>query len=245
MTLRNIAATVRRVRDGHAAVALGNVLACSGLLGFIACSQGGVTEPAPARTARVAPTAAPRADVVAYSGDTLIQTFTYNPATGTSINFANRAQVNIPAAAVCDPRTSGYGKTTWDAKCTPLTTSMSFTVRAWTNSSGNSSAVVSPDVRFVPGKVASLFIAAPSSSPTAKPVIQWCTSAITGCVDEGATDATLTTQYAQAQGVAYRRIKHFSGYNVSWGRAAAPLFRALGRSARADAGLDWSCDGRV
>ncbi|HEY0778893.1 MAG TPA: hypothetical protein VGD56_13065 [Gemmatirosa sp.] len=216
---------MQHVRASRAAVAVGNVLACSGLVGFIACSDTGVTEPVASAPAHAAAIPSPATvgfhpDIVAYSGDTLVQTFVYNPATGASVNFANRAQITVPAGAVCDPKSSGYGPSSWDKKCTPLTTPVSFTVRAW-KSGGNAQAVVSPDVRFVPGKVAQLYMAAPSNDTTAKPVIQWCTSAMTGCVNEGTTDPALATQYAPAYSVAYRRIKHFSGYNIGWSRGAS------------------------
>ena len=38
------------------------------------------------------------------------------------------------------------------------------------------------------------------------------------CVDEGTADSTMVTQRDKQQGFVYRRIKHFSGYQVSTGR---------------------------
>ncbi len=222
MTLRNTAAFMRHLRANRAAVAAGNVLACAGLIGFIACSDTGLTEPVPASPVHevLSPSAAGiKLHASATGMDTLVRTFVYDPATGVKVNFAGRAVITVPAAAVCDPKSSGYGTTTWDNTCVPLRTPVVFTLRGWANPAGDLHAIVTPDVRFVPGKVATFYIAAPVADPTAKPVIQWCTSAMSHCVDEGKTDPTLATSYAPDQGVAYRRIKHFSGYNVGWGKS--------------------------
>lgn len=229
MKLRNIAASTRHLPAGRAAVAAGNVLACSGLVGFIACADGGITNPvaAPARAAAVAsaPGAQPHAAVVTAttgpsSGDTTVQTFTYTPATGTTVNFRGGAKVVLPAASICDPRSSGYGATTWNKSCSVATSPITFTVHSWASSTGNPQATVSPDVRFAPGKIAELYLPAPTNDPTAKPVIQWCSATMTNCVDEGLTDPTLTTQYDSKPQIAHRRIKHFSGYNIGWGRGS-------------------------
>ena len=225
MQLRNIAVTVRHVRASRAAITIGNVVACAGLVAFIGCSDSGLTEPVAATPAQAVALPSPaaahfHADVIAYKGDTLVQTFVYDPANGASVNFANRAYVTVPAGAICDPKSSGYGQSTWNTACAPLKTPMTFTVHAWMSGSGNEQAVVSPDVRFVPGKVASIYMAAMTSDTTARPIIQWCTAAMTGCVNEGAKDPTLTTQFQASSNVAYRRIKHFSGYNIGWSRGS-------------------------
>src|SRR5438270_330665 len=72
----------------------------------------------------------------------------------------------------------------------------------------------SPDVRFVPGTTEILYL---NDNPGAgqKAVIQWCSPLVNGCVNEAASDPTLTTWISGGQ--VARRIKHFSGYNVIFG----------------------------
>lgn len=210
MTLRNIAASMRHPRAARLAVAAGNVLASSALIGFIACSDNGVTEPA----APTAVAAARRNVEYAPSGSNWTKDFTYVPSEGTTIYFSSGGKVVLPAYSVCTTG-SGYGATLWNSSCTAATSSMTFHVVASTSASGSPQFTVSPDVRFVPGKIAQLYL--PSASTT--PVIQWCTAQMINCVDEGASDKAMVTYYDASTHLAHRQIKHFSGYLVSYGKS--------------------------
>ncbi len=192
MILRDIAASMRHLRAGRAAVA---------------ASAAGVQPHAAAPT------------------DTMVQSFTYVPATGTTVNFRGGSKVILPAMAICEPKSAGYGAGTWERACSVATNPITFTVRAWATSAGNTQVTVSPDVRFVPGKIASVYLPATNGSPTTLPVIQWCTATMTQCVDEGASDPSMVTLFDAKTKLAYRRIKHFSGYNVGVGRGASAAAR--------------------
>lgn len=242
MKLRNIAAPVRHVRASRAAVAVGTVLACSGLVGFIACSDGAVTEPV-ARTAApqsaispavaVAPAApvAPTTTVAAADwwnprppttvGDTMVYVLTIDPRQGGTPSFGSAARIVIPANAICDPATSGYGAPTWAKNCKVAPTNVTFTIRSWIGKDGTPKVTFSPDVRFVPSQTVMLYLGAGTApTSTATPVIQWCTSQMTQCVNESATNATLATAFNPFAHSAWRRVLHLSGYNISWGKAA-------------------------
>lgn len=228
MKLRNIAASVRHLRAGRVAVAAGNVLACSGLVGFIACSDNGVTEP----TAHKAESAARRSAAVAPAnwwapppavirGDTTINTFTIDPMQGGTPAFGplNGSRIVIPAAAICDPATSGYGPTYWAKPCTVAKTTITFTVKSWTGRDGGPKVVFSPDVRFVPTQTILLNVSNAGATAVGTPGMQWCTSLITQCVDESLTDPTAKAAFDPFSYSVWRRVKHLSGYNITWGRS--------------------------
>lgn len=236
MPLRNIAASMRHLRAGRAAVAAGNVLACAGLIGFIACSDGGVTEPAAPKVAAVSHPSAdvapnwwyPPAPIV--QGDTTINTFTIDPHAGGAPYFGpnNRHQIVIPGNAICDPLTSGYGPTYWSKTCTPATRYITFVVKSWKGVNGSPKLAFSPDVRFAPSQTVLLKINTTTTSTTTSssgaPVIYWCTSVMVGCVNEGTTDSSLGTSFDPFATTAWRRVKHLSGYNVAWGRTDPSVY---------------------
>src|SRR5687768_12853716 len=87
------------------------------------------------------------------SKPTDVRTFVYDPARKLVQSFGAGHQVTMPAGAVCDPATSGYGPGLWDAPCKPLTKPITFTVTSWDDVTGRPNAEFSPDVRFVPGAV--------------------------------------------------------------------------------------------
>ena len=233
MILRNIAATMQHLRANRAAVAAGNLLACAGLVGFIACSDSGITEPTTGRRADVAapPSAAvnaatanwwnPPAPIV--RGDTTINTFKLDAASGGTPSFGsgNRSRIVIPAGAICDLATSGYGPASWATPCKPATGIIAFTVKSWVGTDGGPKVTFSPDLRFAPTQTVLLNISNVGATSVGTPTIQWCTALMTQCVDEGRTDPTLATGFDPFAYSVWRRVKHLSGYNVGWGKAGA------------------------
>ena len=125
----------------------------------------------------------------------------------------------MPAGAVCDPLTSGYGVGTWDQACVPALAPIVFTSKAWTDAAGRPHLTVSPDVRFVPGKVVTLRLKDPEAASQGIGTLAWCPTGGTTCVNEAATDASLTTYFSKNELFVYRRLKHFSGYHIILGRA--------------------------
>lgn len=231
MKLRNIAATMRHLRAGRVAVAAGNVLACSGLIGFIACADQGPTEPgrpaAVAVSSRVSATVVPNwwaPPPAVIKGDTVINVFTMDPAQGATPTFGNGGRLVIPANAICDPLTSGYGPKSWAKSCALAKTYLTFTVRSWKAEDGSPRVTFLPDVRFAPSQTVLLYLGTGSSTSTSgKPVIQWCTSLMTQCVNESLTDPSLATTFDPFAYSVWRRVKHLSGYNTVYGRVSGAV----------------------
>jgi len=80
----------------------------------------------------------------------------------------------------------------------------------------------SPALRFVRTSQASKMVmlymkdAKAAADPSYR--ILWCGP--TGkCIDESRTDASVGTRRDKRTGTVYRRIKHFSGYNIAVGRS--------------------------
>ena len=55
----------------------------------------------------------------------------------------------IPANAVCDPATSGYGAAFWDAPCAPIHQPLEITA-TWSTINGRAVVSFSPELRFAP-----------------------------------------------------------------------------------------------
>jgi hypothetical protein len=179
----------------------------------VACSDAPMAPSAATSAATLAPTSAP-ARAVYTVGDTTIATFVYSPLAALSQGFAGGHQLTMPAGAVCDPLTAGYGVGTWDQGCLPLLTPIVFTARSWTDAAGRPHLTFSPDVRFVPGKTVTLRLKDRTASITEGSAIVWCPTGQAKCVDESLSDAALTTLRDPNGMFVYRRLKHFSGYNV-------------------------------
>lgn len=145
--------------------------------------------------------------------------------------------VNIPSNAVCDPSLSSYGDGTWDSPCTTLSSGQSVTV---TVTYGFTSANVpvfdiSPGIRFNPNSVVTLGTMAYASAIvanfdyfTANPQAlhyfgMYYTTDLgaTGHTDAG-KDNSLITHVNLSSGYVWRRVKHFSGYNILSGLPCDP-----------------------
>jgi hypothetical protein len=205
---------------------VGNLLASSGLFFFAACSDAGLTEPraqagaggaAMTRTSSTvtissgSTTTSSGTTIVSTSstssssstgtqGDTARVTLTVTPTT-TATFQVNVHRVRIVAGSICEPATSGYGVGTWDAPCKPAAGPVvSF----------------SPDVRFVPGKINTIWLMDPKAALQKADPLTWCPAGATTCVNEAQSDPSLATTYT-SDGYATRRIKHFSGFTVGFG----------------------------
>ncbi len=130
----------------------------------------------------------------------------------------------VPPHAVCDPATSSYGPGTWDEPCTAVTSPIHITASV-TTIDGRDYVDFKPDIRF-----------APSTSPSGWVTLHTFRLAAIGghgdlrrfsilfsdvpggsIVDESASDPTLATYVNIRTGAVWRRIKHFTGYNVHSG----------------------------
>ena len=155
------------------------------------------------------------------SGDTVIQSFMVNVETGSLINFGGSSGhiVAIPANSICDPATTSYGPTEWLKPCEIAEDSINFEVRSWTDSLGVPHAKFSPDVRFSPNSTqsAALYLQDAALKSYSTVFIPYC-NVTNVCVKEEDTDAALTTYASPLSGGGYwvfRKLRHFSGYNVT------------------------------
>ena len=225
------------------AVMVGNLVVASGLFFFAACAESGLTEPGARAAARAGSkevygyqytydtptvtwngtgvTTTTATTTVAASTstgkDTARVTLTVTPTT-TATFQVNVHKVRIVAGSICDPKTSGYGVGTWDAPCAPATGTVTITAKSWTNAQGRPVIAFSPDVRFVPGKVNTIWLMDPKAAANKADPLTWCPTDAAACVNEALGDPSLATGYT-SDGFATRRIKHFSGFTVGFGVA--------------------------
>lgn len=140
-------------------------------------------------------------------------TITIDPAVSKTYTFGQHT-VRIPAGAVCAD--GGYGPLFWDDDCTPKTTPTSMTV---TYTDGSQPTVVfGQDVRFRPAAgwvVLGLKVQGPLDTQLKYGVL-YNPTGTTLLIDESLTDSTLRAWRSEGN-VISRRLKHFSGYNVSLG----------------------------
>jgi hypothetical protein len=121
--------------------------------------------------------------------------------------------INIPANAICDLATSGYGETTWNKSCAPLKGSVVITATVLSGPDGEPMIDFQPAMRFVPNKEVTLFFK--DSKAGAKNLsIKYCNN-VGYCVDESLTDSSLQP-FRVGRGIVGRRVKHFSGYVVAY-----------------------------
>jgi hypothetical protein len=136
--------------------------------------------------------------------------------------------LDIPAYSVCALGTTTYGPAYWDSPCTPQTAPVQLTVTVKNAASDNPSVDFQPAMRFNPNKVVQLFFYVPNVSQTdAKNwIIMYCPNAGSGsftgsvsgaCVNEALTDPDLRTFVDYNAQVLFRRLKHFSRYQVDSG----------------------------
>lgn len=149
-----------------------------------------------------------------------------------------RHAIYFPKNSICDPATSTYGVTEWDAPCDAITRPIRIRVvlveqadRSWLD--------FSPALRFVPSNRPDewvyLFMATDkdwkrgkndkrdfepehkAKQNESRPPILWSPAIGIPGIDESLTDPTQTTQWSSQFNGVHRRIKHFSGYNVHQG----------------------------
>jgi len=142
----------------------------------------------------------------------------------------------FPANSICDPATSSYGPGTWDDPCTTLADDQSVTITA-TLAFTNSGLTIdfSPALRFNPNtKVliatnvyanaitshADYFAANPSALHTLG--IYYSPRLDAAAKTDAGFDRSLVTHVNLNTGIVWRRIKHFSGYNVFTGLPCDP-----------------------
>jgi hypothetical protein len=153
------------------------------------------------------------------AGDTAVSLITLDTEQEDSFLLPDGAKITFPAHSVCDVTTTSYGAGEWDNACDPQQTSVNITVRAWVDSAGHPRLDFSPHMRFNPAAgpvVISMVTADPSGTSLG---INYCPDGADSCVDESLADADLLTWHQPSTGTYFRRVKHFSGYNIAAGRS--------------------------
>lgn len=211
---------------------LRTLIAGAAVLGLAACSDSATAPRDAASSARLAPDApsltinpASRFDGSQHS------TFVLTAAGGT-YTIGNVYTVSFPSNSVC-VLGSTYGPGTWDTPCQTLHGNESIAVTATYELTGNGLAVsFQPEIRFNPNTTVTLSTGIYSSILTN---FRWLWLANPGAlrslgiyyidnlnstpVIDAATDPSLRTYINLTTGQVYRRVKHFSGYNVTAGDA--------------------------
>jgi hypothetical protein len=131
--------------------------------------------------------------------------------------------IYFPANTICDPETSSYGPTEWDRPCDTIDEPIEIHVKL-VERDGRSWLDFSPSLRFKPSKDENrwvyLFMSTDYKLFRQKggiPPILWSPAIGVPGVDESLLDRTQKTQWSSQHNGVYRRIKHFSGYNVHQG----------------------------
>jgi hypothetical protein len=183
----------------------------------------------------VGPDGRPDLRPVALFGGPRSTTFTVTSAGGSF--DVGMFTVNFPANSVCDPDVSSYGPGTWDSDCQTLGAGQSITVKATYGFTLSGGPVVdfSPALRFNPKTIVTL------STDAYAPVLTYFRSyflanpgvlryfgvyytpdfGTTAFTDAG-RDGSQVTHVNLTTGIVWRRIKHFSGYNISSGLPCDP-----------------------
>jgi hypothetical protein len=178
-----------------------------------------VTSPAPVASQKAteakampAPESANRALIGVPDGTYSV---TFNTAQNQSL-WLGENHLDIPAYAICNLVTSGYGAAYWDKPCTPQTGNLTLTVIIKDSQSDHPQVDFFPAMRFNPSKNVQLFMYAPKVSRTdAKNWWMFYCNDAGQCVDESKTDVSLRTYIDYDANMLFRRVKHFSGYVVA------------------------------
>ena len=141
---------------------------------------------------------------------------------GGSFRIGTTHRIDFPANAICDIATSSYGPGEWNQPCTPTTSLVRITAKSWVDAAGHPHVDFEPAMRFSPelseGVVLHLRDRRAALDPNAK--VLYCSGLLNlDCVDESIADPSVAVKFDAPNGFVYRRIKHFSGYNVTAGRA--------------------------
>lgn len=187
-----------------------------------ACADGSVSPMAD--EADVLPGGAPRPHIIInqMSEDQTSADFTVT-ASGGYFRMGKHGIV-FPRNVICDPAKTSYGREFWDADCQVLTAPIQIHAEL-REQDGREWIDFSPELRFKPSPFAFQWVwiymqTDAASRSDGELSILWSPAIGVPGIDESLEDPTLRTFVSPWSGYAYRRIKHFSGYNVTSGRSA-------------------------
>src|SRR6476646_9061600 len=175
----------------------------------VSAPQSASSEP----SSMMVPAGAPSLSLSHNSSNNADVDFTVTPAGG--VFFLGRNAIVFPANAICDPATSSYGAGTWDDACVPLSSPPKIHATVRTATAGTW-VDFKPSLRFVPSDDSHQWVYMYMRS---KNPILFAPSIGALGVDDASTDATVKTYFDANRGYTLRRVKHFTGYMTSSGRA--------------------------
>jgi hypothetical protein len=162
-------------------------------------------------------------DTTVMVGDTTVATLVVDPTKGKSVIISGDHKIVIPANAICAVATSSYGPTEWDQPCATETQTVVITARSWYDAAGHPRVDFQPAMRFNPAAQAVVLYLNDHSATTSGLRIDYCADGALTCVDESVADSSLLTYRNGTNGLWYRRIKHFSGYNIASGYSSTEM----------------------
>jgi hypothetical protein len=121
--------------------------------------------------------------------------------------------INIPANAICDMATSGYGSTFWNRGCKPMKGSVVITATVLAGPDGAPYIDFQPAMRFAPNKEVMLFFK-DGKSASKNVAVNYCNN-LGYCVDESLNDPSLKP-FRIGRNIIARRVAHFSGYVIAY-----------------------------
>jgi hypothetical protein len=137
------------------------------------------------------------------------------PAAGGTVQVGEFT-LHFPADAVCDPKTSGYGKQAWNRPCRPYGRDLVINATFWSEG-GESVIEFSPDIRFNPAvgfvTISTFRAALVNSTDVGDYRIWYWTRGKNGRVRQQDDDPSFT----DGSGLVWRILKHFSGISISSG----------------------------
>ncbi len=148
-----------------------------------------------------------------------VYTITVQPGAAISFDIGGTSRLDIPANGICDLATSGYGTGTWDNACTPTSTPVTITVTSTGATTAHPKVSFEPALRFNPATNVQLYMYGKNVTRQDADgwYIRYCANTLTGassCIDESATDGSLKSTVDVVNSVVFRRIKHFSDYEL-------------------------------
>jgi hypothetical protein len=138
----------------------------------------------------------------------------------------------IPANAVCDPATSGYGRAFWELPCQPIRREIEVTAE-WAVYKGEAAIRFKPDLRFVPSNDRSRWVILATKhnkniDPIAYYTLLWQDPETGKWIDEAETDPTVRAQVDRRGKLVTRRLKHFSAYWLWFGLGSYNVTSGMG-----------------
>ena len=143
------------------------------------------------------------------------RTFVVRPGLAVDERFGDHF-LRMPANVICEPASSGYHSSLWDAPCAPIQGPIEITA-TWSTINGRPVIAFSPDLRFVPSSDASRWVELTLKDSKGVDedlyyAILWYDHSVNAWVDESVSDSTLEAHANKSGNMVTRRLKHFSEY---------------------------------